>query len=1131
MSQLSRVWEREWVLPLLVMAITVFVLVAMDRQQSREAEALQREASAEAERMAASLADEIGNTLANRVGALNAAKLQFTEVRDSISEELFAAAVDSATQDLAGLTAISVVYPDGRIQRGSGAVIGRPGATLDREGTVAEAYRRALATGEITATGVVEVFLGRRVLVFEPLRGTAPREVAAVLAAELDPGAVLRASLQRIDTERLHGAFYSLHGPDDVPITAVRAPPGWPTTEHPVPLADTEWTVRFAYPPVSERLSTLGRLSQWIAGLAIGLGLASFLFFLRREINRQRVALARQREEIERRQAAEREARELADQLRAAQRSAQRLATSHDPEDVVELFLGSVAETVHADVASLYTFEDEGEILVGRKRLVLREEGVEQLRSEDFREIRAPVAMLPGLSHAVASGEPYVREGDPDSEGGVTRLPGGAGGGAALVVPLMVRGHVMGVAAWEILERGGRFEAGALAFAQALSATAAAALHNADIFTDLERARQEARREAVRFGAILDQMADGVVVVDAQGRVERSNKAAAELLGPEITRLPPSEWPRHFDLVASDGRPLAISDFPLERALRGEPVRRAEFASQSPWGDDRQFAGSAVPITDVRQHITGAALVFRDVTDERQYAEMLRHTNRQLREQAEILEGVNHELREATRAKDQFLAVMSHELRTPINAVIGYTDLLDMELKGELNADQKAMLGRIRATSGHLLGLINQVLDLAKVASGQLDVVLAPVDAGEVVRGCSVQLEAMAAGKGLALEIDLDSDCDLTVMADETRLSQVVLNLLSNAVKFTDEGWVRTTVRRIEEKVCIEVSDTGPGIDRAQHDRIFEEFYQAESDLARKAGGTGLGLPIARRLTRLMGGEIRLESEAGEGARFRIELPVPVEPGTGDGAGGTTETVVVLAHDEGACDGLASSEERRIVATEDASRFVALCRQERPSFVVLDASVPDHGAWRALAGLRKDPITDPIPVALLLCDPEDPRRGLDLGAFRVVAKPISLDRIVQLVNGKCEGVVLVSDDADLRRILGETLAASGCVVRGAADTSEAMEALSAHPVDMLFLDLMMPGGAALDLLARTRAARHFDGLSAVALVNRELTTDEMDELAAGAEKVSRRPPADLKNVDDVVRGLIVPVAPEGVTAP
>jgi signal transduction histidine kinase len=240
------------------------------------------------------------------------------------------------------------------------------------------------------------------------------------------------------------------------------------------------------------------------------------------------------------------------------------------------------------------------------------------------------------------------------------------------------------------------------------------------------------------------------------------------------------------------------------------------------------------------------------------------------------VEEKGRQLAVASQHKSQFLANMSHELRTPLNAVLGYTELILDETFGEVPEPIRDSLERARNSGQHLLGLINDVLDLSKIEAGQLTLSLADYAMEEVTQAVATSVESLAAEKKLALRVIVPPDLP-PGRGDSRRIAQVLLNLVGNAIKFTEAGEVRVEVTLADDTFVVSVADTGPGISEADQAKIFEEFQQADSSSTRKKGGTGLGLAIAKRIVEMHGGRIWVESRLGRGSTFRFALPVRVD--------------------------------------------------------------------------------------------------------------------------------------------------------------------------------------------------------------------------------------------------------------
>jgi signal transduction histidine kinase len=241
----------------------------------------------------------------------------------------------------------------------------------------------------------------------------------------------------------------------------------------------------------------------------------------------------------------------------------------------------------------------------------------------------------------------------------------------------------------------------------------------------------------------------------------------------------------------------------------------------------------------------------------------------------EEIQDKSRQLAEASKHKSQFLANMSHELRTPMNAILGYTELILDNIYGEPTEKMRGVLTRVQSNGKHLLGLINDVLDLSKIEAGQLTLSLADYSVKDIVHNVFSSVESLAKNKKLALTIDLPPKLP-AAHGDERRLTQVLLNLVGNSIKFTDKGEVAIKAEAANGSFTLSVRDTGPGIAEADQRKIFEEFQQADSSTTKEKGGTGLGLAISKRIVEMHGGRLWVDSRLGQGSTFSFNVPLKV---------------------------------------------------------------------------------------------------------------------------------------------------------------------------------------------------------------------------------------------------------------
>jgi PAS domain S-box-containing protein len=393
------------------------------------------------------------------------------------------------------------------------------------------------------------------------------------------------------------------------------------------------------------------------------------------------------------------------------------------------------------------------------------------------------------------------------------------------------------------------------------------------------------RGERDRLNLVLENVADPILVTDERSNIILMNDQAEQLF-----QMTEAEARSRAQLAAVRGNDTKFTSFISEFALLDDDSRRERMTLVFPRtgmdlpvevvsGKVKNERGEPIAIVSVLHDLT------KQVENERLYEALkrlnselegrIREATADLAEQNARLQWQSQEVERANKLKSEFLASMSHELRTPINALIGYSALMLDGVLGEVNPRQSDALMRGRAAAEHLLALINDILDLAKIEAGKMPLHLEDVSLREVVTEVSQQIEPMVRKKQLDYTIDVSPDCPL-IYSDRTKIKQVLLNLLSNAAKFTNRGSVSVRAACAPGGVRIDVVDTGIGIRQTDLQAIWEDFRQVDQSRTREFGGTGLGLSITRKLLERLGGSVTVKSIYGEGSTFSVYLPLRV---------------------------------------------------------------------------------------------------------------------------------------------------------------------------------------------------------------------------------------------------------------
>jgi len=525
-----------------------------------------------------------------------------------------------------------------------------------------------------------------------------------------------------------------------------------------------------------------------------------------------------------------------------------------------------------------------------------------------------------------------------------------------------------------------------------------------------------------------------------------------------------------------------------------------------------------------------------------QLGEMIETMDEKVRLRTAELAEARDQAEEANRTKSAFLANMSHELRTPMNAIIGYSEMLTEEMQ-DLGQDEFIPdLKKIHSAGKHLLGLINDVLDISKIEAGKMTVYCETIDVATMVREVESTVLPLVKKNDNHLEVELPADAG-TMHSDLTKIRQMLFNLLSNASKFTEKGKLRLVVTRSVENgadwLRFAVSDSGIGMTPEQMGRLFKAFSQADASTTRKFGGTGLGLAISREFCQLLGGDITVSSVPGEGSTFTIALPAaaPQEEAPAAPAAtaptGTTGTsgrpsLVVIDDDPSVLDLMSrflTKEGFDVHTASNGRDGLELAKTTHPVAITTDVMMPGMDGWSVITALKADPDTAHIPIILVTIT-DSREMGVALGVFDYLAKPVDwnrlrgiLDRIDLGAHGRT--VLIVEDDDAARDQLERTMVKQGWTVLLAGDGQAALDAVRETEPSLVLLDLMMPRMDGFEFLDHFRRDPRFVHTPVIVVTAKDLTDEDRARLSGRVHSLITKDGSVIKKLLPQLQGYLL----------
>lgn len=500
----------------------------------------------------------------------------------------------------------------------------------------------------------------------------------------------------------------------------------------------------------------------------------------------------------------------------------------------------------------------------------------------------------------------------------------------------------------------------------------------------------------------------------------------------------------------------------------------------------------------------------------------------------------NLSLEEASKLKSQFLANMSHELRSPLNSIIGFTGIIIQGLTGDLNEEQKKQLGMVYESAKHLLGLINDILDLSKIEAGKIKIYNEDMNIPALIDIVDKMMGPLATEKGLKLRSEISDNTPALIYNDRNRIKQVLINLLSNSVKFTNRGEIVLSCKLTDDKRAVQftVADSGIGIAADKQQTVFEEFTQIETLNNSKPSGTGLGLAISRKLVKMMGGEIWLESQIGIGTEFHFTIPVNnaedgyfefPESGRKKIEIDTGKKLILTIDDEEQSqkilDVYLTEAGYQVIPAYNYNEAIEFATKYQPFAITLDIVMPGRDGWEIMEELKRNSITSNIPI-ICISMLDNRNLSISMGAVEYLVKPVNSKRLLKELERlkKCYPIknILVIDDNPADVVLLQKYLAQSHEynVVSAHNGKSGIKKIEQRKPDLIILDLMMPEMDGFEVISHLKAVEEMKDIPVIIVSAKELEKEERIFLQQRIQGIISKDRFDEKQVLSDILSLI-----------